>query len=120
MGQRFLPGWMRLYLDTDNVLNNSWNGYEYILNYAASSDTKTTVARYEDGEPVVVGEVSYRVYGNQLMIGVPKAMLGLSGTQLKLNFKWADSRTEITGMEDFYTKGDAMPYGRFNYVYNAQ
>ncbi len=112
--------WMRLYLDTDNVLNNSWNGYEYILNYAASSDTKTTVVRYEDGEPVVVGEVNYRVYGNQLMIGVPKAMLGLSGTQLKLNFKWADSRTEITGVEDFYTKGDAMPYGRFNYVYNAQ
>lgn len=117
---RSTGSWMQLYLDTDNILDNNWNGYEYIINYRADSDNKTTVAAYKDGSFQEAGEISYRVYGNQMMLAVPKSMLGISSTELTLNFKWADSRETYETVEDFYSSGDTMPYGRFNYVFNAK
>lgn len=112
--------WMNLYLDTDGVLDNSWNGYEYIVNYSASSDGSSTVAKYNGSGFVTAGQAKFRVYGNQMMISVPKSVLGIFGTEISLNFKWADSRTAYSGVMDFYTLGDTMPYGRFNYAYNAK
>lgn len=117
---RSTGSWMQLYLDTDNVLDNNWNGYEYIINYRAGSDSKTTVAAYKDGSFQEAGEISYRVYGNQMMLAVPKSILGISSAELTLNFKWADSREAYETVEDFYSSGDTMPYGRFNYVFNAK
>ena len=64
--------------------------------------------------------MSYRVSGNQMMIGVPKAMLGITGSDVTLQFKWADSRETLESTEDFYLKGDVMPLGRFNYVFDGQ
>ena len=112
--------WMNLFLDTDGVLDNSWNGYEYIVNYSASSDGTSTVARYNGTSFETAGEAKFRVYGNQMMVSVPKSVLGLSGTGISLNFKWADSRTAYSVVTDYYTLGDTMPYGRFNYAYHAE
>lgn len=112
--------WMNLFLDTDGVLDNSWNGYEYIVNYSASSDGTSTVARYNGSSFETAGEAKFRVYGNQMMVSVPKSVLGLSGTGISLNFKWADSRTAYSVVTDYYTLGDTMPYGRFNYAYHAE
>lgn len=112
--------WMNLFLDTDGVLDNSWNGYEYIVNYSVSADSTSTVAKYNGSGFDAAGEAKFRVYGNQMMISVPKSVLGISGTGINLNFKWADSRTAYSVVTDYYTLGDTMPYGRFNYAYNAE
>ena len=110
--------WMNLYLDTDGDLSNGWNGYEYRVNGAAS-ETALKLEKFDGSGFVTVSEVRYRVYGNQLMLEVPKADLGISGDEYSVNFKWADSRSALETVEDFYLHGDTMPYGRFSYAFNA-
>lgn len=112
--------WMQLYLDLDGKKESGRNGYEYIVNAKAADATQTTVVKTENGGTTEVGRVSYRVSGNQMMIGVPKAMLGITGSDVTLQFKWADSRETLESTEDFYLKGDVMPLGRFNYVFDGQ
>ena len=111
--------WMQLFISTGG---DGWYGYDYIVNYKTKELDTTTVARYcgTDGSYAfeVIGEVSYRVEGNRMMISVPMEMLGISNPNgIKFEFKWADSRSLITTMEQFYTDGDAAPLGRLNYVY---
>ncbi len=112
--------WMNLFLDTDGVLDNSWNGYEYIINYSVTSDDTSSIARYNGTSFEIVGDAKFRVYGNQMMISVPKSALGIMGTDVDINFKWADSRIAYSEVTDYYTLGDTMPYGRFNYAYNTK
>ena len=53
-----------------------------------------------------------------MMIEVPMEMLGLTNpTGIKFQFKWADSESKITTMEQFYTEGDIAPLGRMNYTF---
>ncbi|MBQ7378991.1 MAG: hypothetical protein IJW70_04835 [Clostridia bacterium] len=111
--------WMQLFLSTGG---EGWYGYDYIINYSAKDEFTTTVARYngKDGEYSyeVVGEVSYRAKDNKMMIAVPLEMLGITNPNgIKFDFKWADSDSKITTMEQFYTDGDAAPLGRLNYTY---
>ena len=113
--------WMQLYVNADRE-TTGWYGYDFIINHKAQSNGTTTVAAYNgtDGEYgfETVGEVSYRVEGNQMMIAVPQDMLGVEGyDKLNFEFKWADSDTVYDEMEDFYCDGDAAPLGRLNYVF---
>ncbi len=114
--------WMQLFLDIDCNAETGWYGYDYIVNYDAKGEFTTTVARYNGTDGAysfeVVGEVAYRAKENKMMIEVPMEMLGITNpTGIKLQFKWADSKTEITTMEQFYTDGDAAPLGRLNYTF---
>ena len=68
----------------------------------------------------MVGEVSYRVKGNQMMIAGPLEMLGVAHCDyMNFHFKWVDSDSKMTTMEQFYTQGDVAPLGRLNYVFNT-
>ncbi len=114
--------WMQLYLDSDADAATGWYGYDYIVNYAAKDGSVTTVARYNGADNAFsfepVGEVDYRVEGNQMMIAVPQALLGINTYyEIEIQFKWADSKTAYNEMEDFYCDGDAAPLGRLNFVY---
>ncbi len=114
--------WMQLYVNADRDASTGWYGYDYIINHAAKDAFTTTVAKYngENGaySCETVGEVSYRVAGNQMMIAVPQEMLGIENYyEVDLEFKWADSKTTYDEMEDFYCDGDVAPLGRLNYVY---
>ncbi len=113
--------WMKLYLNTDRQ-SSGWYGYDFVVNSTPKGDFTTTVAKYSgtDGSYgfTDVGEVSYRVSGNEMMIAVPLELLGIEGyLEIDVEFKWADSRSVYDEMEDFYCDGDAAPLGRLNYVY---
>ena len=115
--------WMKLYLDIDSNGNTGWYGYDFIINNDIKSDGTTTVAKYNgtDGKYGFenIGEVSYKVEGNKLMIAVPQALLGMADRyqEFCFQFKWADSETTYDEMEDFYCDGDIAPLGRMNYVF---
>ncbi|MBP3570968.1 MAG: hypothetical protein J6M42_03335 [Clostridia bacterium] len=116
--------WMQLFIDADQNAATGWYGYDYIVNYAAKDEFTTTVARYNGTDNAfsyeVIGEVSYRVKGNQMMIAVPLDMLGVQHPDyMNFHFKWVDSDSRITTMEQFYTEGDVAPLGRLNYVFNT-
>ena len=114
--------WMQLFLDVDCNAQTGWYGYDYIVNYGAKDEFTTTLARYNGTDGAysfeVVGDIRYRAKENQMMIEVPMEMLGLTNpTGIKFQFKWADSESKITTMEQFYTEGDIAPLGRMNYTF---
>ena len=116
--------WMQLFIDADQNVSTGWYGYDFIINYSAKDEFTTTVAKYNGTDNAfsfeVVGEVSYRVKGNQMMISVPLEMLGVQHPDyMNLHFKWVDSDSKMTTMEQFYTEGDVAPLGRLNYVFNT-
>ena len=118
--------WMQFYVNVDRRDAESgetgWYGYDFIINHKAKDAFTTTVAKY-NGEGGVfsfetVGEVSYRVKDNEMMIAVPLSMLGIEEyREINVEFKIADSDTVYDEMEDFYCDGDAAPLGRLNFVY---
>ena len=113
--------WMQLFVNADSE-QTGWYGFDYVVNYSAKDAFTTTVAKYNGDNGAFsfeeVGEVSYRVKGNQMMIAVPLSMLGIENyKEIEIDFKWADSDTMITTMEQFYCEGDAAPLGRMNYTY---
>ena len=115
--------WMKLYVDIDSDGNTGWYGYDYIINYETKGDNTTTVAKYNGADGKYgfanVGEVSYKVDGNKMMIAVPQELVGVKDAykELCFQFKWADSDTTYDEMEDFYCDGDVAPLGRMNYVF---
>lgn len=116
--------WMQLFVDADQNAETGWYGYDYIVNYSAKDEFTTTVAKYTgEGNAFsfeVIGEVSYRVKGNQMMIAVPLELLGVEHCDyMNFHFKWVDSDSRMTTMEQFYTEGDVAPLGRLNYAFNT-
>jgi hypothetical protein len=112
--------WMNLYLNINGYNGINWKGYNYVVNQKATSDTKSTLAKFDGKEFKSGAEINYRVLKNQMMISVSKKDLGLSGNNISFEFKWVDSKNATTSIEDFYTNGDSLPYGRFNYVFNGK
>lgn len=109
--------WMRLLLDTGES-ENSWEGYEYIVNRASPEDGKAIVERSTGGynwEAVCQADIV--VDGNALYIAVPKSALGINTNEFTVNFKWSDNTLAHGDINDFYLHGDTAPGGRFNYVY---
>ena len=114
--------WMQLFLDIDCNPDTGWCGYDYVVNYEVKDNFTTTVARFNGTGGTysfeTVGEVSFRHKETELMIAVPLDMLGITNPNgIKFRFKWADSTSKITTMEQFYTDGDAAPLGRLNYTF---
>lgn len=80
---------------------------------------KTAVEAVTDAGYETVGSAEIRYEGNQLMLRVPKSLLGLAGNQrAAFTFKWADNY-EDGNLLSFYTRGDSAPYGRLNWVYGG-
>ena len=118
--------WMQLYLNVDGRDGENgesgWYGYDFIINAKAKDAFTTTVAKYNGKDGAYgfesVGEVSYRVSGNEMMIAVPLSLLGIEDYRaINVEFKWADSETVYDEMEDFYCDGDVAPLGRLNFIY---
>ena len=116
--------WMQLFIDADQDVKTGWYGYDYIVNYQARDEFTTTVAKYNGTDNAfsfeLIGDVSYHVKGNRMMIAVPLELLGVEHCDyMNFHFKWVDSDSRMTTMEQFYTEGDVAPLGRLNYVFNT-
>ncbi len=114
--------WMQLYVNSDADASTGWYGYDYIVNYRAKDAFTTTVAKYNGKDNAFsfeeIGDISYRVKDNEMMLAIPLSMLGMDNyMEIEMEFKWADSKTTYDEMEDFYCDGDVAPLGRLNYVY---
>ena len=111
--------WMNLYIRSGKKDNASWEGFDFAINRKAPAGGKMSVEKYSEGGWTTVGDVSYRLSGKELMLAVPKSMLGIGNDDLvDLQFKWADNCNESEDIMNLYTKGDSAPYGRLTYVYS--
>ncbi len=112
--------WMRLYIDRDQSNSTGWYGYDYVVNYRASGSSTTSVATLSAAGTATITDsnVSYSVNGTMMMIKVPLSDLGISDyNSIDFAFKWVDSNSNITTMEQMYTDGDQAPHGRLNFVF---
>jgi hypothetical protein len=112
--------WMLLFIDVDGDRTTGWEGYDFVLN-RTGRDAATTLLEANAGgwNWTPVAHVPYRVEGDQLMVSIPRAALGLTdpARPARLDFKWAD-HTGCTGdITAFTLNGDVAPTGRFNYRY---
>ncbi|MBQ2806986.1 MAG: hypothetical protein IJF08_08040, partial [Clostridia bacterium] len=114
-------GWMTLFIDTDRVKTNGWEGYDFVVNRTAPVDGKTAIEKYVrtvdpksfTWEKVADAEIA--VNGKTLTLSVPRTALGVL-PPLCFEFKWSDNMQSPDVM-DFYVNGDTAPIGRFNYLY---
>ena len=119
--------WMNLFLNVNEGENEDkrFCGYNYLVNAYQYSDTKTSLSKCTEDVKVlnpdtfkICSILDYKYEENEFMVEIPKKALGIEGnSKFRILFKWADSRTEITRMEQFYTDGDAAPIGRLNYIF---
>ncbi|MBQ6163221.1 MAG: hypothetical protein IJK23_01970 [Clostridia bacterium] len=106
--------WMTLFINISGK-----EGYDFCINRTSPADGETAVEAIKDGGYTVLENAEIRYEGNKLMLRVEKSLLGFSsGADASLSFKWADNYTDGDIMS-FYTRGDAAPYGRMNFVYTG-
>lgn len=112
--------WMLLYLCTDPTGQSGWNGYDFLINRHRSKDNSCTIEKYVgDNHWQTLGSARLIQKDNRLQITIPRALLGLEPARgrLSFDFKWTDAIPPAGHPEDFLTKGDAAPNGRFRYQY---
>lgn len=112
--------WMRLLIDTDpSGASASWEGFEFLVNRLSPENGKATLERSKGGvEFEEVCKLDYSVNGSILQIEIPRNALGLTGDEVKFNFKWSDNLQGADAMA-FYENGDAAPGGRFAFVFDS-
>lgn len=111
------PLWMNLLLHTGHGAN--WEGFQFLIR--PDEAMNMTLYRCAGGfswQPVC--PVCSVMKGNELMLSIPLAALGLSGEkQVSFDFKWCDNVPLGSDpyVLEFYTHGDTAPDGRFCYRY---
>lgn len=108
--------WMLLFLDTDNDQSTGWEGYNFLLNYKVINDTETTLCAYRDHVWQEIGTVGYRVEGCEMMLAIPRSLLGLTEDTFTLGLHWLDNVTDIYDLHAWFTTGDSAPERRNNYT----
>ncbi len=111
--------WMRLFINTDRKNATGWEGYDFVINNISPTAEKAFIQKHNSGEWKWkdAGELDYKVQGNKMMIKVPKAILGINGDKVDIEFKWNDNMLIEGDIMDFYINGDTAPIGRYNYRY---
>ena len=113
--------WMVLLIDTDQNHTTGWEGYDCAVNLGARTATTTTLSQNTTTSnawnwTTVRSDIAYTVSGNQLMLTIPRASLGLGADPVQFDFHWADN-FQTNDIADFGVDGDSAPDRRFNYRY---
>lgn len=109
--------WMTLLLKTEDGNDNSFGGFQYVVN-RTPQDGKTSVERSKGGyEWESAGEADYALSGNVILYRIPLAALGLSAENCYVRIKASDNVTHCDDIMDYYVTGDSAPIGRFAYAY---
>ncbi len=117
-------GWMRLFIDT-GYSENSWEGFEFVINRQSPDGTKAAVERSTGGwQWETAGTADVVVRKNIIQIRVEREILGLGngGTPGRFGYKWTDNNLfgENEGnIMNLYTDGEAAPGGRFCFVFKG-
>lgn len=110
-------GWMLLLLNTDTDYKTGWLGYDFLVNRRVGARTASLEKNVGGGYHwQAVGQVRYQARGNELMLAIPRKLLGIGALPAIIDFKWADNCLSKTPTaSDFTLNGDAAPDDRFNY-----
>ncbi len=108
--------WMLLFIDSDQDHATGWEGYDFLINAEIASDSKTTLKKSHKGKWKSIEEICYRYSGNELMVEIPKSVIGES--RVSFDFHWADNIQKLNDINEFFMNGDQAPERRFNYRFS--
>ena len=113
--------WMVLFIDADQNHTTGWEGYDYAVNLGGVGPATTTLRQNTTTTngwtwTTVRSDIAYTVSGNQLMLTIPRAAIGLGADPVQFDFHWADN-FQTNDIADFGVDGDSAPDRRFNYRY---
>ena len=110
--------WMNLLIQTENGGENSFAGFQYIVNRSPDGSGKTSVEKSRGGFSwESAGSAQYAVSGNVVLYSIPLASLGLTAQNCYIRIKACDNVTKPDDIMDYYVSGDSAPIGRFAYSY---
>ena len=110
--------WMNVLIKTNENIQTSFGGYNYIVNRTPSANGKTSVEKSTGGYVWEnAGEAAYTVFGNVMQISIPLQALGLSANNCYVQLKISDNVTHYDDIMDYYVTGDSAPIGRLSYTY---
>ncbi len=113
--KRYTKGtFLRLYLSVGK--KDAW-GYDFVV--CPGTDGSCVLHRAENGllPGAALAKGSCTVQENTLTLCIPLEQLGVTAQDFRIGWKVADAREEIACVEDFYDKGDCLPFGRADGVY---
>ncbi|MEE1234153.1 MAG: hypothetical protein UHS50_00530, partial [Bacteroidaceae bacterium] len=104
--------WMLLFIDADQSVQTGWGGYDYMV-------AQQMLCRYdkEMNGWVEVAPVQMARNDNALEMSVSRSSLGMKGSKMNFDFKWADNPTTLDNVISLCTHGDTAPNRRFNFRY---
>lgn len=105
--------WMLLYIDIDQDHDTGWEGYDFLVNKEVLSAQKTTLMKFHKNKWKKSAEIEYRYSDNELMIKIPKNLLGENA--VSFDFHWADNSKTVNDINEFFLNGDNAPERRSNY-----
>jgi len=112
--------WMWLLIDADQNAKTGWEGYDYIVRQAADGKEAWLEKNVGGWKWEQVVKVELVAKGNELMLAVPRSVLGLpAGDAVTLDFKWWDNAQKPGDIMDTYLSGDTAPDARFNFRYST-
>lgn len=111
------PNWMQLLIDSDQNPMTGWHGYDLLINRQRSAhNTRASVERWISGKWSFVGSAPIKFAGNELMISVPREIIGMpSNRPTRFDFHWLDNVPVNPDPANFWYRGESAPDGRFNY-----
>ncbi len=110
--------WMNLFIHTGNDNENSFGGFQYVINRKPENTGTTSVERSKGGYVwETAGQAQYRVYGDSILYKIPLSALSLTKENCRLSIKATDNVTRYDDIMDYYVSGDSAPIGRFAYSY---
>jgi hypothetical protein len=109
--------WMNLLLRTCDTTENTFAGYNYIINRSPEDEGKTSIEQYSKNSWTKTSTADYKIYGNTIVYSITLSSLGLTKDNCYVQFKVADNVTNSDDIMDYYVSGDCAPVGRLSYSY---
>ncbi len=111
--------WMLLLIDADQNAKTGWEGYDFLLNRSIDGQESWLERNTGGWKWEKVAKVPLKVQGSELMLAVPRSILGTGDGDIALDFKWWDNPQRLGDIMDTYLSGDVAPDGRFNFRYTS-
>ncbi len=99
--------WMLLFINADQDHKTGWQGYDYMINSNIINDHTTTLKKFQKSKWKNAGEIRYHYSDNELMITLPKEMIGED--EAAFDFHWADNIGNLNDINAFFINGDNAP-----------
>jgi len=109
--------WMNVLIKTSDNLENSFAGYNYIINRSPQNNSVTSIEQYNNNSWTIKDTADYKVFGNTIVYSIKLSSLGLTKDNCFVQFKVSDNVTDNGEIMEYYISGDSAPIGRLSYSY---